>query len=74
MTSEALHTKDPEIMCKTLKIIQKLVSTHPEVGEDLVPYYKALFPMLNLFINKTSTLELWQNTTETKWTTASKRT
>jgi hypothetical protein len=54
LTLEALNTKDPEIMCKTLKIIQQLVKTHPEIGEDLVPYYRTLFPMLNLFITRTS--------------------
>jgi hypothetical protein len=52
--SEALNTKDPEIMCKTLKILQQLVKSHPEIGEELVPYYRTLFPMLNLFITKAS--------------------
>ena len=52
--SEALNTKDHEIMCKTLKIVKALVETHPEIGEDLVPYYRTLFPMLNLFITRAS--------------------
>ena len=50
----ALHTKDPEIMCKTLKIIQKLVLEHPEIGEALVPYYRQLLPVCNLFKHKNS--------------------
>lgn len=54
LTSEALQTKDPEIMCKTLRVLQKLVLEHIEIGEDLVPYYRQLLPTLNLFVNKNS--------------------
>lgn len=61
MTAEALQTKDPEIMCKTLRILQKLVLEHIEIGEDLVPYYRQLLPTLNLFVNKNSR---WQTDAE----------
>jgi hypothetical protein len=45
-------------MCRTLKILQKLVLTHPEIGEDLVPYYRQLLPMFNLFKAKSSNSRL----------------
>lgn len=43
-------------MCKTLKIIQKLIVEHPEIGPDLVTYYRQILPMLNLFISKSKHL------------------
>lgn len=42
-------------MCKTLKIIQKMVLEHNEIGESLVPYYRQLLPVCNLFKSKNST-------------------
>lgn len=41
-------------MCKTLKVLQKLVLEHPEIGEDLVTYYRQLLPTMNLFVSKSS--------------------
>lgn len=51
---EALSTKNHEIMCKTLKKIQKLVLSADMVGEALVPYYRQILPVFNLFKNKKS--------------------
>jgi len=45
----ALHTKDHDIMCKTLKIVQRMVIEHPTIGEDLVPFFRQLLPVCNLF-------------------------
>jgi len=45
----ALHTKDHDIMCKTLKIVQRMVIEHPSIGEDLVPFFRQLLPVCNLF-------------------------
>lgn len=45
----ALNTRDPQIVCCTLKILQKLVGSAPLVGEALVPYYRQILPVLNIF-------------------------
>jgi len=47
----ALNTRDPEIMAPTLKIIQTLVLSGDMIGEALVPYYRQLLPVLNIFKN-----------------------
>ena len=48
----ALNTRDPEIIAITLKLIQKLVLSAPMVGEAMVPYYRQILPVFNLFKNK----------------------
>jgi hypothetical protein len=45
----ALNTRDPQIVCCTLKILQNLVSSASLVGEALVPYYRQILPVLNIF-------------------------
>jgi len=44
----ALNTRDPQIVCVTLKTIQTLVKCAPMVGEALVPYYRQILPVLNI--------------------------
>jgi hypothetical protein len=48
----ALNTRDSEIICTMLKVIQQLVLSNNMVGEALVPYYRQILPILNLFKNK----------------------
>jgi len=48
----ALNTRDPQVMCTTLKIIQELVKSADLIGEALVPYYRQLLPVLNIFKTK----------------------
>ena len=48
----ALNTRDPDIICITLKILQCLVSCSDTIGEALVPYYRQILPILNLFKTK----------------------
>jgi len=36
----ALNTRDPEIICITLKVLQALVKCSDTIGEALVPYYR----------------------------------
>lgn len=36
----------------TLKVIQKLVRSSELVGEALVPYYRQILPILNMYKNK----------------------
>jgi hypothetical protein len=52
---EALSSKDHEIMCVTLKKIQKLVLAGEMIGEALVPYYRQILPVFNMFKNKRRT-------------------
>ncbi|GLV34002.1 uncharacterized protein CBL_11115 [Carabus blaptoides fortunei] len=46
---KALNTKNPEVMCTTLKVLQHLVSQVEMAGVALVPYYRQILPVLNLF-------------------------
>lgn len=39
-------------MCKTLKKVQKLVLAGEMIGEALVPYYRQILPVFNMFKNK----------------------
>jgi len=52
----ALNTRDTEIIAVTLKILQSLVQCSDTIGEALVPYYRQILPIFNLF--KTSNLNL----------------
>ncbi|CAK9006927.1 unnamed protein product [Durusdinium trenchii] len=45
----ALNTRDPQIMCTTLKLMQKLVLSGEMIGEALVPYYRQILPPCSLF-------------------------
>merc|ERR1711865_625829 len=48
----ALNTRDHSVVCITLQLLQKLVDSAELVGEALVPYYRQILPILNLFKNK----------------------
>lgn len=48
----ALNTRDPEIIAITLKVLQSLVLCSDTIGEALVPYYRQILPIFNLFKNK----------------------
>ena len=52
----ALNTRDPEIIAITLKVLQSLVQCSETVGEALVPYYRQILPVMNLFKNKNCNL------------------
>ena len=45
----ALNTRDPEIVAITLKILKALVTCSDTIGEALVPYYRQILPVMNLF-------------------------
>jgi hypothetical protein len=47
-----LNTRDDEIVCEMLKVLQKLVVSGKMVGEALVPYYRQILPVFNLLKNK----------------------
>jgi len=52
----ALNTRDVEIIAITLKILQALVTCSDTIGEALVPYYRQILPVLNLFKIKNQNL------------------
>lgn len=41
-------------MCATLKVLQHLVLSGEMIGEALVPYYRQILPVLNIFKSKNS--------------------
>mmetsp|Transcript_16711 Transcript_16711/g.36626 ORF Transcript_16711/g.36626 Transcript_16711/m.36626 type:complete len:325 (-) Transcript_16711:192-1166(-) len=45
----ALNTRDVEVVATTLKVLQKLVLSGELIGEALVPYYRQMLPVFNLF-------------------------
>lgn len=47
----ALNTRNRKVMCTTLKVIQHLVMSGEMVGESLVPYYRQILPVMNMFKN-----------------------
>merc|ERR1719230_1020794 len=46
---KALNTRDAEVIVTTLKVLQALVLSAEMVGEALVPYYRQLLPVFNIF-------------------------
>jgi len=44
-----LNTRDPEILCRIMSVIQALVKADPLVSEALVPYYRQILPIFNEF-------------------------
>ena len=49
---DALNTRDVSVMVRVLKVLQTLVEAGPMIGEALVPYYRQLLPVLNIFKQK----------------------
>eukprot|EP01062_Namystynia_karyoxenos_P069274 TRINITY_DN647_c0_g1_i2.p1 TRINITY_DN647_c0_g1~~TRINITY_DN647_c0_g1_i2.p1 ORF type:complete len:290 (+),score=104.40 TRINITY_DN647_c0_g1_i2:134-1003(+) len=45
----ALNTRDPAIIVTMLKVLQQLVVSGELIGEALVPYYRQILPVFNLF-------------------------
>jgi len=48
----ALNTRDLEIVSTMLKVLQELVKTSDLVGEALVPYFRQILPVFNIFKSK----------------------
>lgn len=51
-----LNSKDTEIVCKMLNILQVLVQCDDRIGEALVPYYRQILPVFNMFKSKNMNL------------------
>ena len=52
----ALNTRDPSIICETLECLKRLVRCGDLIGEALVPYYRKLLPIMNIFISATKNM------------------
>lgn len=48
----ALETRDELIIARVLRAIQLLLNSDPLVGPALVPYYRNILPVINIFFNK----------------------
>lgn len=49
---KALNTRNIKVICTTLKALQHLVIAGDLIGEALVPYYRQILPILNIFKNR----------------------
>jgi len=47
----SLNTRDPQLICTILKVLQVLVLSGEMIGEALVPYYRQILPICNIFLN-----------------------
>lgn len=45
----ALNTRTPNVICPVLKILQQMILLNPVIGQALVPYYRQILPIFNLF-------------------------
>ncbi|XP_006798551.1 parkin coregulated gene protein [Neolamprologus brichardi] len=52
----ALNTRNHQVMCTTMKVLQHLVMSADKVGEALVPYFRQILTVFNLFKNKRKNL------------------
>ena len=52
----ALNTRDDQVVCIMLRLLQKLVTSGEQVGESLVPYYRQILPIFNLYKNRNKNL------------------
>lgn len=49
----ALNTRSKDIICETLECLKHLVECGDLIGEALVPYYRQLLPIMNIFVTQT---------------------
>lgn len=49
---DGLNTRNPIIVVKVLEILKTLVSLHSDIGAAIVPYYRQLLPVLNIFLSQ----------------------
>lgn len=52
----ALNTRCPEVIATTIKVLITLVLSAEMVGEALVPYYRQILPIFNIFKNNNKNL------------------
>ena len=54
--SRSREQRDSQIICTVLKVLQQMVVSGEMIGEALVPYYRQILPVFNLFRNKNKNL------------------
>lgn len=52
----ALNTRDSQVICTVLKVLQQMVVSGEMIGEALVPYYRQILPIFNIFKNSNMNL------------------
>jgi len=52
----ALNTRDTELMATMMKVLQELVKSGDMIGEALVPYYRQILPVFNIFRSRNNNL------------------
>ncbi|AIO02075.1 hypothetical protein LPMP_344550 [Leishmania panamensis] len=52
----ALNSRHPDVLRKVFHVMQKLVVSGDHIGEALVPYYRQLLPVFNMFKNRTKSM------------------
>ena len=55
----ALNTRDPSVIAITLKVLQQVVVSGELIGEALVPYYRQILPVVNIFESKSVITAFW---------------
>merc|ERR1719324_60768 len=53
---KALNTRDEEVLATMLKVMQALVRSGDMIGETLVPYYRQILPVFNIFKGKNANI------------------
>lgn len=48
----ALSTKEPGTVLSVITILKQLLTVHPSAGKLLIPHYRQMLGILNLFYNK----------------------
>ncbi|KAI5610794.1 parkin coregulatedprotein, partial [Silurus asotus] len=54
----ALNTRNRHVICSMLKVLQHLVLSGEMIGEALVPYYRQILPIFNMFKNMNRCVEV----------------
>ncbi|XP_037545073.1 parkin coregulated gene protein [Nematolebias whitei] len=52
----ALNTRNHQVMCTTIKVLQHLMVSTDRAGEALVPYFRQILTVFNIFKNKNKNL------------------
>lgn len=48
----AFETRNPDVVCTTLKVLQHLITCSELIGQALVPYYRQIMRIINIFKQK----------------------
>ena len=53
---DALVTRDEKVIVRTLRVLSEIAALGPLVGAALVPFYRQLLPVLNIFLGRDANL------------------